>query len=67
MPISITFQNDLVRKLEFEAKRRHVSVEELATSILDQAVSAGPTAGQMSRLKSLLSCSRERGSFHSAR
>ncbi len=39
MSITITFQNDLAQRLESEAMQRHVSVEELAVTILDQAVS----------------------------
>lgn len=39
MSITITFQNDLAQRLESEALQRHVSVEELAVTILDQAVS----------------------------
>ena len=38
MSITITFQNDLAQRLESEALRRHVSVEELAATILDRAV-----------------------------
>ena len=38
MSITITFQTDLAQRLESEAMQRHVSVEELATTILDRAV-----------------------------
>ena len=38
MSITITFQNDLAQRLESEARQRHVSVEELAATILDRAV-----------------------------
>ena len=40
MSVTITFQNDLAQRLETEALQRHVSVEELATTILDRAVSS---------------------------
>jgi hypothetical protein len=38
MSITITFQNDLAQRLESAAIQRQVSVEELATTILDRAV-----------------------------
>lgn len=44
MSITITFQNDLAQRLESEALQRHVSVEELAVTILDRAVLRTPVA-----------------------
>jgi hypothetical protein len=38
MPITITFENDLAERLEREAIHRNVSAEELAVTIVDQAV-----------------------------
>ena len=38
MSLTITFQKDLAQRLESEARQQHVSVEELATTILDRAV-----------------------------
>ena len=38
MSITITIQNDLAQRLESEAKQQQVSVEDLATTILDHAV-----------------------------
>ncbi len=39
MTLTITVQNELAQRLESAALQRNVSVEELATSILDRAVS----------------------------
>ena len=44
MSITITFQNDLALRLESEALQRHVSVEELAVTILDRAVLRTPVS-----------------------
>ena len=44
MSITITFQNDLAQRLETEARQRQASVEELATTILDRAVTRTPPA-----------------------
>lgn len=38
MSITITFPNDLAQRLKTEAMQRQVSVEELATTILNRAV-----------------------------
>lgn len=44
MSITITFQNDLAQRLESEALQRHVSVEELAVTILDREVLRTPVS-----------------------
>ena len=38
MSITITFQDDLAQRIESEAKEQRVSIEELATTILDLAI-----------------------------
>ena len=56
MSITITFQDDLAQRLESEARQQRVTVEELATTILDRAVrpARDTWAGQNQRRLTLI-------------